>query len=45
MTLAPIWRTRCFALAGAVLAVVLGAQIAQESLGCWSESGLDAGCC
>lgn len=31
MTLTPIWRTRLFASAGAVLAVVLGAQIAQES--------------
>jgi O-antigen ligase len=40
MTLAPTWRARLFAIAGAVLAVVLGAQIAQES---YFWAGLCAG--
>lgn len=31
MTLAPVWRTRLFAVAGSVLAVVIGVQIANES--------------
>lgn len=31
MTLSPVWRTRLFAVAGSVLAVVVGVQIANES--------------
>ena len=41
MLLAPVWRTRIFALAGAVLAIALGVEVAHESF-FWPAIGLGA---